>query len=364
MSLRFRKSFKIAPGVRMTVGKKGVGVSAGVPGLRYSINSSGRRTSTVGIPGSGLSYSKSSGGRTYKSDAYRKRSELAKQEREMQKLEAQEQVRLEVELFNNKLALLTSIHHECDDAIEWLEVASTSIPFDSTLPGPLQTEAAARLSAYKPGFFERLFGWDKKRRAELVAAVEAAKNEDRETVDRWKRMTSIAKRILQGDIDAYFEVVDEFGPLDDLVEFGSGFEFGTDRPDEMHISFDVHATEVIPEKVLTLTKTGKLSEKNMTKTMYYDLIQDYVCSCALRIARDMFALLPVKNVYVHAYDENLNHATGHMEKVLILSVHYDRSTMDMLNFSLLDPSEALANFPHKMSFKKTKGFEEVEPILS
>lgn len=59
MGFRFRKSFKIAPGVRVNVGKKSVGISAGVKGARVSVNSSGRKTTTVGLPGTGLSYSKS-----------------------------------------------------------------------------------------------------------------------------------------------------------------------------------------------------------------------------------------------------------------------------------------------------------------
>lgn len=58
MGFRFHKSFKIAPGVRVNVGKKSIGISAGVKGARVSVNSSGRKTTTVGIPGTGLSYQK------------------------------------------------------------------------------------------------------------------------------------------------------------------------------------------------------------------------------------------------------------------------------------------------------------------
>lgn len=60
MGLRFRKSIKIAPGVRLNLGKKSVGISAGVKGARVSVNSSGRVTKTVGLPGTGLSYVKTS----------------------------------------------------------------------------------------------------------------------------------------------------------------------------------------------------------------------------------------------------------------------------------------------------------------
>lgn len=62
MGFRARKSISLGGGVRLNVGKTGVGLSAGGRGLRYSVHSSGRTTRTVGVPGSGVSYSKSRGG--------------------------------------------------------------------------------------------------------------------------------------------------------------------------------------------------------------------------------------------------------------------------------------------------------------
>ena len=56
MGLRFRKSISLCKGVRLNVGKTGVSISAGIPGFRKTIHSSGRVTTTVGIPGSGLYY--------------------------------------------------------------------------------------------------------------------------------------------------------------------------------------------------------------------------------------------------------------------------------------------------------------------
>ena len=62
MGLRFRKSVKICKGVRVNFGKFGASLSVGTKGARYTMHTSGRRTATVGIPGTGLSYTKSSGG--------------------------------------------------------------------------------------------------------------------------------------------------------------------------------------------------------------------------------------------------------------------------------------------------------------
>ena len=54
MSLRFRRSMKLMPGVRLNFSKSSVGMSFGVPGARYTVNSKGRRTVSTGIPGTGI----------------------------------------------------------------------------------------------------------------------------------------------------------------------------------------------------------------------------------------------------------------------------------------------------------------------
>lgn len=54
MSLRFRKSMKIAPGVKLNFSKNGVGMSVGTKGARMSISPTGRVTRTLGIPGTGI----------------------------------------------------------------------------------------------------------------------------------------------------------------------------------------------------------------------------------------------------------------------------------------------------------------------
>jgi hypothetical protein len=50
--LRSRRSFKVAPGVRFNVTKRGVGASVGNKWFRKSVHSSGRSTTTVSpVPG-------------------------------------------------------------------------------------------------------------------------------------------------------------------------------------------------------------------------------------------------------------------------------------------------------------------------
>lgn len=71
MGFRFRRSVKIGPGVRMNVGKRSMGLSAGGRGFRYSVSTSGRTTRTVGVPGTGASWVSTSttGGNTRRAGA-------------------------------------------------------------------------------------------------------------------------------------------------------------------------------------------------------------------------------------------------------------------------------------------------------
>lgn len=62
MGFNFRKSVKIGP-ARINVSKSGIGYSVGTKGARISKSAKGKTRITAGIPGAGISYSKSLGGR-------------------------------------------------------------------------------------------------------------------------------------------------------------------------------------------------------------------------------------------------------------------------------------------------------------
>lgn len=55
MGFRFRKSFKLAPGLRLNVSKTGTSISAGPRGASVNLKDDKVRAN-VGIPGTGLSY--------------------------------------------------------------------------------------------------------------------------------------------------------------------------------------------------------------------------------------------------------------------------------------------------------------------
>lgn len=50
----FRKSFKIAPGTKITISKRGASISAGPKGFKHSVNTRGEVYRTTSIPGTGI----------------------------------------------------------------------------------------------------------------------------------------------------------------------------------------------------------------------------------------------------------------------------------------------------------------------
>lgn len=55
MGWSYRKSFKAGP-FRVNVSKSGIGCSAGTRGFRTGVRSSGRRYTSMSVPGTGLRY--------------------------------------------------------------------------------------------------------------------------------------------------------------------------------------------------------------------------------------------------------------------------------------------------------------------
>jgi Protein of unknown function (DUF4236) len=56
MGFRFQRRIKVLPGVHINLSKSGVGLSVGGRGAHIGIDSHGRRYTSVGLPGTGISW--------------------------------------------------------------------------------------------------------------------------------------------------------------------------------------------------------------------------------------------------------------------------------------------------------------------
>jgi hypothetical protein len=306
-------------------------------------------------------------------ESRKRQRELEKRQKEIEKMEELERATFEVEVHQNYIEVLRSTHKDCGKDWDWKNLSNSPPPKKPKRLKTNETQAQNALSEYKPGLSDKLLKRTETKRLELEKAVETARQEDEQNYqlaleeyklqyDDWKTIGEIGKKILAGNTEAYTEAVEYINPLAEIDDIGTDFKFIAHSSNFVEGELYVHSDDVIPDEVKTVLKSGKLSIKKMTKTNYYGLYQDYVCGCVLRVAREIFAILPVEMIIVTAFSNLLNTKTGHIEEQPILSVAIPEETLDKLNFEMIDPSDSMENFVHNMKFAKTKGFNAVEKV--
>lgn len=338
MGMRFRKSFKVAPGVRMNVGKKDISTSIGGKGLRGNSSSRGVSVSSS-LPGAGISYNKRLSSRTKRPQ----RTNYERLQREQEKQEEIEQAKREVERFEAHLDMLVSVHEEVNDPIDWHELLESSPSFVYGTDGPYVIEAQEQIEQYKPTLRDRIFNRTDARKRILTTAVETAKENDEQLYTDWRDSVRLSESVLEGDRAPWNEVIETSNPFEDINDLGSSVQvkFSPTAP-SVEVNLNIRNKEVVPTKNLTLTKTGKLSQRNMAKGKYFQLYQDYVCSCALRIAREFFTLLPIEETVVHVYDDAPADETT--DYGCILSVRITREDIEQTHFANVDCSDTIETF--------------------
>mgnify|MGYP007066199167 CR=1 FL=1 len=308
-------------------------------------------------------------------DAVKRQRELERQRSQLQKMQEMDRAAYEVQVYENYIDVLLSIHKDSNEIFDWKFIQSTTSPIKPEKSDSNERYAQKNLNSFKPRFSDKLLNRVETKREELIAAIENGKIKDEEQYQEslrnhkleyedWKVITELAKRILLGDVTAYDEAIKKLDPFSEISKLGSSIQVEINDKHLAEVTLRVNGENVIPSEVKTLLKSGKLSTKQMTKTRFYELYQDYVCGGVLRVARELFALLPIELIIITSIGELLNTKTGHTEEKPTLSVAMSREALNRLNFDMLDPSDSIENFVHRMMFQKTKGFQAIEKISS
>ncbi|MRG98617.1 DUF4236 domain-containing protein [Polyangium spumosum] len=372
MALRFRKSIKIPGGFRVNLSSRGIGASWGVPGFRVSTGPSGSRAH-FGLPGTGLHSSQNLGaGQRVGSSADAQYQQMLAVQHGPSRAAYFDPNRHEVELHEQHIRALTTLHHEGWSPWDWHRVAASPPPPQPYRQNHREAAALQALQAHRPGVLGKLTGADR-RLEELQLAVHVARAQDEQEygahyaaymneVDRWKWFQRAAQGVLSGDPEACQAVLDFLGPFQAFQQLGSSLNVCITRPWCVEAWLTANNQSVLPAESLSLTSTGKVSQKSMPTQRYWAIYQDHVCSAALRIAREVFALLPIPVALVHVAYPWTNTQTGKPDRYPILSVAFDRETLFALKLDSIDPSDSMANFEHRMTYKKNSGFDPVEVL--
>lgn len=277
-----------------------------------------------------------------------------------------------VEKYNNYMDLLRSLHKDASDWMDWVAIMNEVAPLEPNPTYDQEEMVKEKLDTFKPTFFDKLFGLTKGKIKKLEKVVKDARERDKANhstrmevyqndLSEWGQMQVFAKGILGKDTTQYKEILTYFNPFSEVGDLGSEIRFNISE-EYVELDLVVKSDEVIPTYSLSQTSTGKLSKKNLPVSRFNEIYQDYICSCILKVAREVCALLPVKFVIVNAIGEMVNSVNGKLEEQAILSVLVYPETLCKINFDQIDPSDCIKNFKHRMKFKKMEGFSAIEKV--
>jgi hypothetical protein len=302
----------------------------------------------------------------------RRNRELLKHQQQFEKLQSHERAALEVAMDENHIGLLTSVHKDCGETWDWQQVKNGPPPPKPEYSNQLELAQRQREAQHQPGFIDRLLGRTEAKRAASEKAIEgaiandeshhlAAISEYQTKLADWEALQKIASGVLSGDVTAFKEALEELNPLHEIRELGRSVQL-TFNERYIEAAITLHGIDHIPTEAKSLLKTGKVSIKKMTPSAVNELYERHCCSCLLRAARELFAALPFKYVYVHGITELLNPRTGLKDLSVNLSVCIPRATFEKLNLEAIEPVEAMRNFVCQVDFARTRGFAVVDKI--
>ncbi|MGF7218798.1 hypothetical protein GGR92_004977 [Spirosoma lacussanchae] len=305
-------------------------------------------------------------------DQQRRARVAAQQYKLLQKQQAIQDAAQAVREYEEYVSVLKTVHCDCSDPVDWSAMQHENPPTAPVVTDERERTAQHKLDTYQPSFLDKLFKLGPGKIRRLEEAVYKARQQDEQLFkDRqadyqkqyedWQDRQELARLVLAKDSDVYGQVIDAFAPFESISQLGSRLEF-TFTSDHIEVDLHVNSANVIPDFTVSQLASGKLSRKAVSASKFNELYQDYVCSCLLRIAREVQAHLPVSQVVVHAIGESLNSATGLLEKPILVSAAMPRVTLERINFAVIDPSDSMRNFNHTMKFTKTGGFQPVERV--
>lgn len=308
-----------------------------------------------------------------KMEAARKRQirESVKHQKELQlrlkeeaKLSEFERARLEVETGNAEIEVLLSIHKEVSGVMDWKNFAY-ALPPHKPLPTERHKGIAALRESIKPLTSHPQDTSDSVEKANLLDAQEYSESlmDHEKERSHFDRMQSLSKRVLAGDTAAFGEALSEFSAITEIANLGASISVKFNEAKSAACTLNMNGRSIIPTKVKSLTSTGKLTVKAMPKARFHEIYQDYVCGSLLRVAREIFALLPLDIVIVTATIEGDLSSTGKTNEIPVLSAVMPRHDLEQLDFESLDPSDALTSFICRGDAKASRKSGEFQPIV-
>ncbi|UZD91621.1 hypothetical protein [Cognatishimia activa] len=170
-------------------------------------------------------------------------------------------------------------------------------------------------------------------------------------------------KLRAGDDGTLMKVVKSQQTLTRIHKLARGLGFSVENG-LLHAILALHKQTIVPDFHFKYMPSGKLTEVKMPREKSMKLYQAYASSAVLKVASDIFRLVPVGNVVVTAiapcrvvdseYDEEWPVISGNLKRDQVMS-------LDMPN---AEPIAALRAFQHVERFHPTQGFGRIVPLMS
>lgn len=390
MGLRFRKSFKVAPGLRMNVGLRGLSMSVGPRGASVNAGPRGLHAN-VGLPGTGLSVrgrlGGSARGRTAALDlnglpvAFRLQDDgtvdivgedggdlpprAVKLAREQHGERLRGWLEEKCEHWNKGIEALLGIHLATPRP-DRMPADAACRPFAEPMPTrtpPRRITLLAWILKSKRMQIENQNAEDERRfKTELAAWTTKRDTHDRAEVERVK-MFEVDSPLTPDQVQDYLsEVLARIEWPRTTVSLEVD-----DSATRVMIDVDLPEIEDMPEQSATVAARGiKLNIRDRSAAQRRKEYMTHVHEVLFRIVGEAFAAMPrVVQVVASGFSQRAARATGQVADEYLLSVRVRRDQWMALNFanlSLLDVTEALGNWEIMRDMTATGVFRPIEPF--
>ena len=422
MGLRFRRSVKILPGVRLNFSTGGISTTIGPRGASISIGPRGSFMN-LGLPGTGLSYrSRLTSGETDSVEIVdeplylspRSGSRWKKQkEREALRDLAQD---LHSEREAQLLALRSILRNRSQESVDWPEEYGSLGPYqerpfipppETVTPDQVREEvcsanrlqpwvatalAAIACAALAPQLWIRVpsmmvaiyFCFQAIRvvrmRPEAAAELLAARQEEhargseaarvehgQEEAVRARRhdheealRTRVREAVVKDDAEILASVL-EVELSNEDVPLPLEFDLEFDGVHKVEIEVALPTLDAVPLTISSVTKTGKFSERKMAQRDRVDLYKDLCAGLALRLVHEVLRVLPfVEHVGLRGMIAGPDPATGQLSRYVALRLATDRTTFLALSLDNVDPSQALSHLQGEMKATRDGTLQPLE----
>ncbi len=276
--------------------------------------------------------------------------------------------------YNEYIHLLLSVHEGCSEVLDWDSFTSEQEPIIPVFWPLWENEAQFDLMKYEPSFLDVITGQDRRKIRSLREKLVEARAQDIEVhlfnqktyfknKDDWERIQVIKKGIKKSDPAAYKAAIDFFDPYAKVTHLGSSLIYDIHND---HIKMDVYidGVAIVPEYTLTQTVSGNLIINPLTLERFNEIYHDYICSCALFLARETFALLPVRYVYVNVMQNLLNTSDDDTGNNAVLCVKFNPDVVKQENELALKHLKALIYIPGNSPFSAINNFSAQTMIMN